>query len=82
MDYQELVEEMNNEKNALELQKVVKEFFDTYLNYVEESDSGKLFNPVTISCCRAVMFDPLDELIYKMQVLSGAKPNPLHEEDT
>jgi hypothetical protein len=67
-------------KNALELQSVVKEFFNKYLNYVEESDSGNLFNPITIGCCRVMMCKPLDELLEKMRVLSGANPNPLYGE--
>jgi hypothetical protein len=65
-------------KNALELQPLVKEFFNKYLNRVEESDSGREFNPVTIGCCRALMLEPLNELLERMRVLSGAEPNPLY----
>lgn len=73
--------EHNELKNALELQPLVKEFFNKYLNYVEESDSGRLFNPITIGCCRAMMSKPLDDLLEKMRVLSGANPNPLYEDE-
>jgi len=73
--------EHNELKNALELQPLVKEFFNKYLNYVEESDSGRLFNPITIGCCRAMMLKPLGELLEKMRVLSGANPNPLYEDE-
>jgi len=73
--------EHNELKNALELQPFVKEFFNKYLNYVEESESGRLFNPITIGCCRAMMHKPLDELLEKMRVLSGANPNPLYEDE-
>ena len=59
------------------LEELVKEFFDKYLNRVEESDEGRLFNPITVSCCRAMMVQPLGELLQKMQVLSGAEKNPL-----
>lgn len=60
-----------------ELKECVHEFFTKYLNYVEESDSGRLFNPVTIGCCRALMLGPLNELLERMRVLSGADRNPL-----
>jgi len=70
----------NELKNALELQSVVKEFFNKYLNRVEESDSGNLFNPITIGCCRVMMCKPLGEMLEKMRVLSGANPNPLYED--
>lgn len=63
-----------------ELKECVHEFFTKYLNHVEESDSGRLFNPVTIGCCRALMLEPLNQLLERMRELSGAKPNPLHEE--
>jgi hypothetical protein len=57
-----------------ELQEAVKEFFDKYLNRTEETDSGKEFNPITISCCRALMLEPLDALLNRMATLSNAKP--------
>jgi hypothetical protein len=60
-----------------ELKECVHEFFTKYLNHVEESDSGREFNPVTIGCCRALMLEPLNELIERMRVLSGADRNPL-----
>ena len=56
-----------------ELKDCVKEFFEKYLNLREESDSGKMFSPITVSCCRAMMLEPLDELLEKMRVLSGAE---------
>lgn len=64
-----------------ELSLLVKEFFENYLNVVEESESGKAFNPVGISCCRALMLQPLDNLLHRMRVLSGAKPNPIGDYD-
>ena len=79
-DLEVIAAELRNEEDALELQKLVKEFFDKYLNYTEESDGGRLFNPVTISCCRVMMVEPLGELLQKMRLLSGAKQNPLFME--
>ena len=60
-------------KKTDELQDCVKEFFEKYLNRREESDSGKMFSPITIGCCRAMMLEPLNELMEKMRVLSGAE---------
>ena len=56
---------MNNE-----LKEVVKSFFDDYLDIQEESDSGKMFNPITISCCRVLKVEGLNEVINKMRELS------------
>lgn len=69
--------ELHNEEDALELQKLVKEFFEKYLNRIEESDEGRLFNPITIGCCRAMMVEPLGKLLENMRKLSGAAKNPL-----
>lgn len=60
-------------KKTDELQDCVKEFFEKYLNRREESDSGRIFSPITISCCRVMMLEPLDELMEKMRILSGAE---------
>ena len=57
-----------------ELRVCVKEFFEKYLNRVEESDSGTEFYPITVSCSRALMHEPLNALLSKMSALSGAKP--------
>ena len=56
-----------------ELKECVKEFFEQYLNRREESDSGRMFAPINLSCCRVMMTGPLGELLEKMRVLSGAK---------
>ena len=71
--HEQLAAEMRNEEDALELQKLVKEFFEKYLNRVEESDEGREFSPITIGCCRAAMLEPLNNLLDKMAKLSGAK---------
>ncbi len=73
MDYEEIGAEMRNEEDALILQGLVKEFFDKYLNRVEESDSGTEFSLITLSCCRVMMLEPLNDLLTKMAKLSGAK---------
>ena len=66
-------EHITDDEKALELQRLVKEFFEKYLNLVEESDSGKEFNPIVVSCCRAMMTEPLSNLLDRMAELSGAE---------
>lgn len=61
--------EMNEEQ---ELKALVKSFFEDYLNVQEESDSGRVFNPIHISCCRAMKMKPLSDLLNRMRELSGA----------
>lgn len=56
--------------NDERLKECVKEFFE-YLDYQEESDSGTLFNPIFISCCRVMKVEPLDKLIAEMKMLSN-----------
>jgi hypothetical protein len=73
MNYKQLAAEMRNEEDALELQGLVKEFFEKYLNRVEESDEGREFSPITLGCCRAAMLEPLNNLLDRMAKLSGAK---------
>jgi hypothetical protein len=65
--------EMQQEERDAALRAYVKEFFEGYLNIVEESDNGKEFNPITISCCRALMVEPLNNLLNRMAELSGAE---------
>lgn len=50
------------------LETLVKEFF-SYLDYTEESDSGRVFHPVTLSCCRALMTPKVNECLQKMKSL-------------
>ena len=55
-----------------ELQQCVKSFFEDYLNLREESDSGRMFAPITVSCCRAMEIEKLNALLERMRSLSGA----------
>jgi hypothetical protein len=61
-------------KDREELQMLVKDLFEKFLDTWEESDSGREFHPITISCCRAMKVEPLDNLLKRMRELSGAKP--------
>jgi hypothetical protein len=56
-----------------ELKECVKIFFEQYLNHREESDGGRMFAPIYVSCCRAMMIESLGELLEKMRILSGAE---------
>jgi 3'-phosphoadenosine 5'-phosphosulfate sulfotransferase (PAPS reductase)/FAD synthetase len=56
-----------------ELKECVKELFEQYLNRREESDGGRMFAPIYVSCCRVLMTKPLNELLEKIRILSGAK---------
>ena len=58
--------------NTIELKGLVKELFEEYLDVVEESDSGREFHPITISCCRCMKVEPLNILLKRMRELSGA----------
>ena len=58
--------------NDDELKECVKSFFEDYLNLREESDSGRIFAPITVSCCRAMHCVPLADLLERMRSLSGA----------
>ena len=69
---QEALAQPTEERDA-ELRVCVKEFFEKYLNRTEESDSGKMFNPIVVSCCRAMMIEPLSNLLDRMDELSGAE---------
>ena len=55
---------------AEELQTLVKSFFENYLDYQEESDSGRMFNPIHISCTRVAMIEPFAALLNRMRELS------------
>ena len=58
---------------AEELRQLVKSFFEDYLDYQEESDSGRVFNPIHISCTRVMMVEPLAKLLMRMKELSKVK---------
>jgi len=75
MDFARAIEFALEKKNGAydELRECVKELFEGFLNRREESDSGRMFAPVQVSCVRSLMVEPLGELLEKMRVLSGAE---------
>ncbi len=54
------------------LEQAVKHFFDI-LNRTEESDSGRVFHPVTINCCRVMWIEDLNKTLKQMAELSGSE---------
>ena len=56
-----------------ELRATVRSFFEDFIDIREESDSGRVFAPITISSCRCMMIEPLADVLAKMRTLSGAK---------
>ena len=50
------------------LRSLVRKLF-VYLDYQEESDNGKLFNPIQITCCRALMTPKLDKLLDELKTI-------------
>ena len=55
-----------------ELRICVRDFFNDYLNIREESDSGRILAPITVSCARCMKMESLGILLERMRVLSGA----------
>lgn len=53
------------------LEQLVKSLFDDYLDIVEESDEGRLFHPIHVSCCRAMKTEPLNKLLRQMKELAN-----------
>ena len=55
-----------------ELKDAVRSFFQDFIDIREESDSGRVFAPITISSSRCMMTEPLAEVLAKMRRLSGS----------
>jgi hypothetical protein len=47
-------------------EELVRELFEM-LDYTEESDGGKIFHPVTITCCRVMMNERLNKLLAELK---------------
>lgn len=62
LDKQEYTTRLDN----MTTRELLKEFF-TYLDYKEESEAGKVFSPIAISCVRAVMTQPLDMVLERLR---------------
>ena len=62
-EYQEKLDKMD-------AQQLIQEFF-TYLDYTEETDSGREFHPITISSCRVALSPAMSMLLEKMRNYRG-----------
>ena len=51
------------------IKKDLKRFFEM-LDRVEESDNGRLFHPITISCCRVMMMPEMEAILKRMKEYS------------
>lgn len=61
-------------KDEDEIREVLREFF-RYLDYTEESDSGRIFRPIQITSCRALMTPKLNVVLDKMKAYAvGEQP--------
>lgn len=55
------------EKEHKELKEAVSELFSEFLDVVEETDSGREFRPIYVSCCRTIKLEPLHKLLKKLR---------------
>jgi hypothetical protein len=62
-------EEFRTVEQYQELAKAVRDFFEL-LDIVEVSSNDNEFHPISISCCRAAMIQPLDNVLTTMRKLS------------
>ena len=74
-EYEDVSDWRRRQVQDAQLRELVREFFDDYLDAMEESDGGNLFNPIHISCSRSLRFGSLGILLVKMRQLSGSGLN-------
>lgn len=53
---------LSPEEELVSIKARLTEFF-SFLDATEESDSGRVFHPIAISCCRAMQLEPLGKCI-------------------
>ena len=63
---EQLRKEYQEKLDAMSTEEIVREFL-SYLDYTEESESGREFNPITIGSCRVLMTQPLNMVINKLR---------------
>jgi len=59
----------------IRMEELVTSLFKDYLDIEEESDSGYMFHPIAISCCRVMKIDPLNNLMSELKELIKDKDN-------
>jgi hypothetical protein len=65
---------MSDEKHLERLQGMVRSLFVDYLDEWEESDSGRPFRPIHISCSRVMKTEPLGKLLEDLRDNVGLPP--------
>lgn len=66
----EIIKNKSSTKSDTELKLLTKRFFQI-LDTKEESDNGRTFSPVFISCCRAHLNEELNKILPRMKELSN-----------
>ena len=61
-----LRKEYKEKLDGMNIVDLVNEFF-SYLDYTEESESGREFHPISIGSCRCLMSEPLQMCITKLR---------------
>lgn len=69
-DYDKAICVVKDKKSTQELKLLTKRFFEI-LDEKEESDSGREFSPVFISCCRAHLNEELNKILPRMKELAN-----------
>lgn len=69
-DYNKAIKVIQTPKVDNELKTLVKRLFEI-LDQKEESDSGREFSPVFISCCRVFLGEELDKVLKRMKELAN-----------
>lgn len=62
----EIEKEYAQELSKMDVKQLVKELF-SYLDYTEESESGRIFHPISIGSCRALISPCLDMTIKELR---------------
>lgn len=70
---EKLREEYAKKLVGMSVEELVAEFF-SYLDWTEESDSGRVFRPITIGSCRVLMTQPLEMCMAELRHKAGVKP--------
>lgn len=69
-DYDKAIKVIQTPKADKELKTLVKRLFEI-LDQKEESDSGREFSPVFISCCRVLLSEELNKILPRMKELAN-----------
>jgi len=73
-----LRKEYQTKLDTMSPQELIREFF-SYLDYTEESESGKEFNPISIGSCRVLMTQPLNMVLKKLREASALPDRDLSD---